>query len=102
PHLNGQNQDRPHETLYWRLGQQWAIRHGDYKLVQPVQGECQLFDLAHDAAEQHDLKSQQPQLASELERLYQAWNAELSEPLWPPPSWHRPGAPAQRQPGSPR
>ena len=23
----------PHETLYWRFGDQWAIRKGDWKLV---------------------------------------------------------------------
>ena len=33
PYLTGKNEARPHETLYWRFGNQWAIRHGDWKLV---------------------------------------------------------------------
>ena len=33
PYLTGKNTGKPHETLYWRFGEQWAIRHGDWKLV---------------------------------------------------------------------
>ncbi len=33
PYLLGQNATRPHETLYWRYGEQWAVRHADWKLV---------------------------------------------------------------------
>src|SRR5262249_14440577 len=34
PYLEGKNAGRPHDTLYWRFGPQWAIRQGDWKLVQ--------------------------------------------------------------------
>jgi hypothetical protein len=34
PLLTGQTKDRPHQTLYWRFQPQWAIRDGDYKLLQ--------------------------------------------------------------------
>src|SRR5204863_4875933 len=33
PHLTGQKSEVPHDTLYWRFGQQMAIRRGDWKLV---------------------------------------------------------------------
>ncbi len=33
PYLDGQKTEAPHEALYWRFGQQMAIRAGDYKLV---------------------------------------------------------------------
>ena len=33
PYLTGERSDRPHETLYWRFGDQWAVRHGDWKLL---------------------------------------------------------------------
>ena len=33
PYLEGKNTAAPHETLYWRFGEQMAIRQGDWKLV---------------------------------------------------------------------
>ena len=33
PYLTGKNKGAPHEMLYWRFGEQWAIRKGDWKLV---------------------------------------------------------------------
>ena len=33
PYLDGKNTGAPHETLYWRFGEQMAIRQGDWKLV---------------------------------------------------------------------
>ena len=36
PYLNGQKSGVPHEALYWRFGQQMAIRMGDWKLVKGV------------------------------------------------------------------
>ena len=33
PYLTGKNAGKPHEALYWRFGEQWAIRKGDWKLV---------------------------------------------------------------------
>ena len=36
PFVTGANPARPHPTLYWRYGAQWAVRHGDLKLVGTV------------------------------------------------------------------
>lgn len=33
PYLTGTNSGRPHDALYWRFGEQMAIRQGDWKLV---------------------------------------------------------------------
>ncbi len=33
PYFDGTNKDEPHQTLYWRFGDQMAIRRGDWKLV---------------------------------------------------------------------
>src|SRR5262249_40664490 len=33
PHLKGEVTTTPHDVLYWRFGEQWAIRKGDWKLV---------------------------------------------------------------------
>ncbi len=77
PYLKGENTGKPHETLYWRFGDQWAIRHGDWKLV-VGRGEKQpgLFNLADDLAEANDVSDKQPEKVKELQALWQSWNAE--------------------------
>ena len=82
PFLAGQNSARPHESLYWRFGTQWAIRKGDLKLVKPLDGRVQLFDLANDVGEKNNLMTQQAAVVAKMQKEYQAWNAELKEPLW--------------------
>jgi arylsulfatase A-like enzyme len=83
PYLMGEKAGRPHETLYWRFGPQWAIRHGDYKLVQPPPGEdVQLFHLASDVSESHDLAAEKPEVVKELTQEYGQWNAQLESPRW--------------------
>src|SRR6476660_1992324 len=54
PYLTGEKTEQPHETLYWRYGDQWAVRHGDWKLVAGVGGDLkdgELYNLAHDVGE---------------------------------------------------
>ncbi len=89
PYLSGANPKRPHDTLYWRYGPQWAIRQGDYKLLQPLQGPTQLVNLAADVSEQHDLSAEKPEVKKELEAAYQKWNAQLEPPRWKPPTRRR-------------
>ena len=78
PYLTGENSARPHQTLYWRIDGMWAIRHGDWKLVHGQAGDTapELFDLAADIGEQHDLAGDQPAKVQELKTLWNAWNAE--------------------------
>jgi arylsulfatase A-like enzyme len=78
PYLSGQNGAKPHETLYWRFGQQWAIRHGNMKLVvaRNGSGQPELYDLAQDISESKDLASAQPEKVKELQALWDKWNAE--------------------------
>ncbi len=86
PFLTGETTAKPHETLYWRFGEQWAIRHGDWKLVaaKPDDNEVKLFDLAKDIGEANDRTASQPEKAKELKAAWDAWNAEQKPPLWPP------------------
>ena len=82
PYITGENKARPHETLFWRFGEQWAVRHGDYKLVvsKGGSGQPELYDLAADIGESKDLIKAQPEKAKELQALYDAWNKEQAEP----------------------
>ncbi|HEX3727845.1 MAG TPA: sulfatase-like hydrolase/transferase, partial [Pirellulales bacterium] len=82
PYLTGAQTTAPHENLYWRFGQQWAIRQGDFKLLHQPQGGRQLYDLAHDVGEQHNLVTERPELARDLEQAWQKWNSQLMAPRW--------------------
>ena len=84
PYLTGQNTARPHESLYWRFGEQWAVRHGDFKLVKGNGSPTPLLiDLSKDAAEATDLSAANPEKLKELQALYAKWNAEQAEPIAP-------------------
>ena len=85
PHLLGENKSRPHEILYWRCGQQWAVRQGDLKLVNSRggSGKPELYDLAADFSESKDLASSLPEKAKELQSLWDRWSAEQAEPSAP-------------------
>ena len=84
PFLTGREKGRPHQTLYWRFGEQWAIRDGDWKVVASRidQNRPRLIDLAHDVAEAHDLAAEQPERLRALTAKWQAWSAEQQPPAW--------------------
>ena len=78
PFLTGQNTARPHQTLYWRYGPQWAIRDGDMKLVvsKGGSGKPELYDLSADIGESKDLAAAEPGKVKELQALWDKWSAE--------------------------
>ncbi|MBA4065923.1 MAG: sulfatase [Isosphaera sp.] len=91
PYLTGKEAGRPHETLYWRFGQQMAVRHGDWKLVRydtaadggnPGTSPQKLYNLADDIGEKTDLAAKMPEKVKELEAVWKKWDAELAAPLW--------------------
>jgi arylsulfatase A-like enzyme len=92
PYLQGMRSERPHQTFFWRFGEQWAIRHGDFKLVRANDRDAQpprltgpaLFNLASDISEKNDLAASQPEKVAELKGLWDKWNAEQKPPLWGP------------------
>jgi arylsulfatase A-like enzyme len=85
PFLTGEKKSAPHEVLYWRFGQQTAIRKGDWKLVRGAGSQSlQLFNLATDIGETNDLASKESAKFRELEADWKKWNAELVPPAWKP------------------
>lgn len=121
PYLTGKKKGNPHEALYWRFGPQWAIRRGDWKLVQgydygaPGQSQPQIpgqpavqvheikvtspmvFNLAADPGETKDLAAKQPERVRDLRARWEAWNREQAAPAWIP----RPAAPTAPAPAKP-
>jgi len=102
PYLAGDRSAAPHESLYWRFGQQRAIRAGDWKLVEATGGTGpMLVNLADDAAEQTDRSAAEPDARRRLEEAWNAWNATLEAPRWsrgnPARQRQRQQQPRQRQ-----
>jgi arylsulfatase A-like enzyme len=98
PYLTGKQKNAPHAALYWRFGEQIAIRMGDWKLVK-VPGDrigpgdvtakastagAQLYHLAHDIGEQNNLAEKEPARLKQLATAWEKWNAELISAKWAP------------------
>ena len=85
PYLNQPNKKVPHETLYWRQSPNWAIRDGEYKLIH-AGGINWLYDLSKDVGEVENIAKKSPHIVEALTDKYKEWDAELSDPAWPPRS----------------
>ena len=85
PYLTAAETGRPHQTLYWRFGPQWAIRDGDMKLVvsKGGSGRPELYNLATDIGESKDLAAGQPEKVKELQAMWDKWSAEQAPPSAP-------------------
>lgn len=83
PYLKGEKSDAPHASLFWRFGQQRAIRMGDWKLNDMGQG-ARLYNLASDIGEKHDLAAKEPEKLKQLEAAYAEWNQGNVAPAWSP------------------
>jgi len=72
------------EYFYWELHEgsfKQAVRFGNWKAVRNgAQGKIELYDLATDAAEQHDLSEKQPDTVKQAEALLT--KAHVDDPNW--------------------
>jgi arylsulfatase A-like enzyme len=97
PFLNGDKTGVPHEALYWRFGQQMAIRSGDWVLVRydtAVDGDKNskkakanvtgphLYHLGDDIGQATNLAAQHPDRVRQLQDSWDRWNAGNAAPLW--------------------
>jgi arylsulfatase A-like enzyme len=87
PYLEGQNASPPHDALYWRFGDQMAIRQGNLKLVHGRGAEGpMLFDLSTDIQESKDITLERPEEFKALTAKYEEWNKTLEKPRWGQPN----------------
>jgi len=86
PTLLGGEQ-RPHEYLYWEFheqGRKQAVRMGDWKAVYLVAADrFELYNLAEDLAETHNVAEQHPQIAARMRRIMR--QAHRPSALFPMP-----------------
>jgi arylsulfatase len=59
------------------------VRVGDWKLVASREQPWQLFDLAKDRTELHDVAADQPQRVAEMSKAYDAWAQRCGVLPWP-------------------
>jgi arylsulfatase len=68
----------PHDTLYFQLFDHRAVISGDLKLVSDWGRPWELFNLATDRTELHDLTKTQPEQVARLEKLWNDWAAKTA------------------------
>jgi len=81
PALQGSQSAKSPRAIFWRMGAQYAVRSGDWKMVS-TRGRVELFNLKSDVAESKDLSDTEPEKLKELQALYVTWNRENIAPLW--------------------
>jgi arylsulfatase A-like enzyme len=84
PFVSGAAKGAPHDALYWRFGEQRAIRHGDWKLLSlgGPGAAWELYNLKTDVSERNNLASAQPELVQQLRARFETWNAQMQPPAW--------------------
>ena len=85
PYLTGERAGNAHDKLYWRAGEQGAMRDHNWKLVK-VGDEYHLFDLDNDIGERLDLSSTRPDQLASMKSDWHTWSSEMMEPAWDRPS----------------
>lgn len=74
-----------HNTLYWRVGGKAACRAGNWKLVRSPRrgsGEWELYNLATDISETHNLAAEHPDQVKALQTAWQSLDSQMTAPLW--------------------
>ena len=87
PYLKNETDENPHEILYWRRDDDYAIRKGDWKLCWNDRGmknsdSPELFNLADDPKEEFNLADEFPELAAELQSIFNTWDSQLPDSEW--------------------
>lgn len=84
PYLDGSLTALPHDILYWRQGNKWAVRQGEWKLVRPqLNSTLNLYRLNADGSgEQTNRIGAEPEKASALQNRFDAWDARNDKPRW--------------------
>ena len=81
PALAGKKVKRK-EPIYWEHEGNKAIIQGDWKLVAEHTEDWQLYNLANDRTELHNVNAQFPEKVAELTSLYTAWFAKIKAEPW--------------------
>ncbi|MCX6610587.1 MAG: hypothetical protein NTW74_07010 [Acidobacteria bacterium] len=82
PHLDDRTKPVERGSMFWRYGQNLAMRRGQWKVVKQRTNDFQLFDLASDPAEANDLSTAKADTKKQLVGELETTNREMAAPLW--------------------
>ena len=71
------------DAIFWEHEGNRAVRVGDLKLVSKHPGGWELYDIAKDRTELHDLAATMPDRVKELSAKYDAWAKRVNVAPWP-------------------
>lgn len=83
PYLKREIDETPHEYLYWRFGNQAAIRYKNWKYLWLSDGTEYLFDVESAEHENKNKIHSNPKLATQLRKALEEWAADLKKPGLP-------------------
>ena len=81
--LGNDKEQEQHEFLYWEFHEtdQMAVRKGDWKLF-VKQGKCELYNLATDLHEDHDVSAEHPDIVRQLKQIIAQEHTPSTVPLF--------------------
>ena len=90
PVIHSASAPTAHPAFYWQLGNQWAAREGNWKLIgnpqdparkAPMPPEDKLFlsDLGKDVSETKNLAKENPEVVAKLTAAHQAWVKDVGD-----------------------
>lgn len=82
PALEGKPLGRK-EPIFWEHEGNRALREGEWKIVSKHTGEWELYNIAADRTEQHDLAASQPDRVRELAAKWESWASRVGVQPWP-------------------
>jgi arylsulfatase len=71
------------EAIYWEHEGNRAVRMGNWKLVAKHNRPWELYDIAADRTEQHDLAARHPDRVKEMAEMYDRWAKRCGVEPWP-------------------
>ena len=87
PFLKGEQKGRPHELMFFRRDDDYAIRSKDWKLAWNNGNPngtrtAELFNLTEDPNEKTNLIKQYPEKAEQLQNQFDGWDSKLPDNEW--------------------
>jgi arylsulfatase A-like enzyme len=92
PHLKGENDNPPHDILFWRFWRVSAVRQGQWKLIRVAENPLKedrelilplmLINLEKDPAETTNVAKKHPEKTRELLNALEEWEQGLEKPRW--------------------
>lgn len=82
PFIKGENEERPHEIMYWKKDCRAVIRDGDWKLIRFPDRPAELYDVSKDIAEERNVAFKYPGKVKTMFKQLFEWETSLARPRW--------------------